>query len=183
MSKLKEPIQGTIKTIRVQFPDSEALFTHAFEIMRNKAEDRCTCGALISKYYKRLPMQHYKYICSRCRLVVSVFSATPLRCSHKDMVQTLELAGYFFHKGKVLKPMEIVKYFNCRYKTAQNYNRRIIEWITLAEASPGENMHKDGKRLCRSFASKYNNISEVIQALMNALPPLTLAMQRNKTNK
>ena len=99
-----------------QFPDSEAVFVKAANIMLLKA-DRCLCDVPVGTYYIRVPNK-FQYKCKCCKIVVSPLSVTPLQREHKALTDTLDLVGRIYHKKKVLPFTEISALYKCKHETA-----------------------------------------------------------------
>jgi hypothetical protein len=184
MNKRNEPVKGAIEIIRKQFPDSEAIFSKAYEIMRQKANDRCFCDVPATYWHVRIPNE-FKYRCLRCRRVISPLSITPLGRQHKDLTHTVELACRFYYRKGVLTPAEISKLYNCQYRTAVKQSKRVIEWMRMAEQQSElpvkmpEHIHSI--RVCKSFSARHPTINAALDGLFNALPSLLKAMSNSNS--
>lgn len=186
MNTQKQNIERVIKRMRKQFPDSEAVFNRAYEIMRQKSNDRCICDVPITVWHVRL-LGEFKYRCLRCRRVVSPLSVTPLGRQHKKLTDTVELACRFYLKKGILTPTEISTLYSCQYRTAVRQTKRVVEWIRMVEQKsevrtkvPEVNA---AKKICRSFATRYTTINAAVDSLFNALPSLKEAMKNNLQDK
>jgi len=178
MDRYKQNIETGIKEALKQFPDAEAVFNKVFKTMKQKANGRCKCGLPIDNYYTRIPNQ-FKFQCRGCRRVISPLSVTPLRRSHKDIVETIDIACRSYVRRKILPPTEIAALYNYKYKTAKTKNTRIAEWMRMAIGNAGQDEESlsINNKVCRKFSGSFSDLNSAVSGLFGALPSLTEAMK------
>ena len=176
MHNAKSLEKRDFKAIQEQFPDSEAIFNKAVEIMVLKA-GRCICDVPINTFYIRV--DPYKLRCKRCRIVISPLSVTPFRKRHKQLTETLDVACRFFQARSVIPTSKISGIYKCRYETARTTTKRVVEWMKLALGESQGGIPIKGiadNSVVRLFAKQHDNLTSAVSHLFNALPTMRLAM-------
>lgn len=120
---------GTYQAFKEMFPDSNAVFLRAFEVMRCKALDKCSCGYPISKYYEKT--NTYQVRCTICKRVVSPLASTPLARAHFPLDKILEVAYLSFQSKHGTTACEIKRLYGIKYESALNIRHRVLVWMGL----------------------------------------------------
>ena len=144
--------------------------------------DRCLCDVPVGSYYIRVPNK-YQLKCTRCRLVVSPLSVTPLQREHKSLTDTVDLVSRMFYKKRVLAFTEIASIYKCKYETAVRKADRVVRWMELSLKHSGISppiKKINDNRVVKLFSKQHNDITTALDALFYALPSLRLAM-KNKS--
>lgn len=135
--KLKKTEKGalaelsTLKAFSEAYKDSEDVFLKIYDVRRRKANDKCNCGAPISRWYERLGGT-YKFRCKLCGLICSPLVNTPLSKSHKPLNETLLLAYMLFQSKHGLTAAETKRLLGYKYESCLNQLRRVRMWMALA---------------------------------------------------
>ena len=169
-----------VNTLKGLFPDSEAVFNKASEIMMLKA-GRCICDVPINTFYVRVP-DEYKYRCKRCRIVVSPLSITPLNRQHNSLTITIDLVFRFFYSKQRLPFSEIARLYKCSRDSARDKSRRAIDWMELSlrhSNNPAIHKHINDNKVIRAFSAQHDSLTTAVDSLFHALPSLRLAMKNN----
>ncbi len=111
------------------YPDSESVFQRIAQTMFLKSNNRCKCGALISKRYIRLKGRKYK--CTVCKRIVAPVAYTPLRNTKLPLHETLKIA-FHMYQGKHITATQIKRIYGRKYRVTLKQLRMVRRWIGLA---------------------------------------------------